>query len=254
VPSVVVPSRFNGPPASGQGGYSAGALAANLDGPAAVSLRLPVPLDVELEVRIERGQAGRRGDAERVGGTDHVAARAYDAAGATVAEAIAAPPLARWDGPPVSIDAARAASGRFVPPAEGAFDHCFVCGRARHDGFGVFPGPVEGTDLFAAPWTPPDWAAGADGTVLPEFVWAALDCPGYFAVHGTDLRPAFLARQQSELLAPIRAGVEYVAIGRPLERDRRKSFAATAIVDPDGAVLAHSEQLLIVPREAMSHE
>ena len=87
-----------------------------------------------------------------------------------------------------------------------------------------------------------------------EFVWAALDCPGYFAAFGVDLELAFLARQQSELLAPIHAGVEYVAVGRPLGRDRRKGFAATAILDSRGAVLAHSDQLLIAPREGMSHK
>lgn len=181
------------------------------------------------------------------------AARAY-AGDELVAEAIVGSSLAAWDAPTVNVDEARAATARFTPPAGGTFDHCFVCGRARHeDGFGVFPGPVEGTDLVASPWTPPDWSADADGAVLPEFVWAALDCPGYFGAYGTDLALAYLARQQSELLAPIRAGVEYVAIGRPLERDRRKGFAATAIVDSDGAVLAHAEQLLIQPREAMSH-
>jgi hypothetical protein len=228
-------------------------VASYLDGPAAVSLRRPVPLDEELEVRIERGQAGVRGDAERAGGVDHVAARAYDAAGELVIEAIAAPSLARWDAPAVSLEQARAAAARFASPAEGTFDHCFVCGRARHDdGFGIFLGPVEGTDLVAAPWTPPGWSA-ADGIVLPEFVWSALDCPGYFAVFGIEGELAFLARQQSELLRPIHAGVEYVAVGRPLGRDRRKGFAATAILDPDGTVLAHSEQLLIAPREGMSH-
>jgi len=233
---VLVPARFNGPPASGQGGYSAGALVAHLDRPATVSLRRPVPLDVELEVRIEQD-----------------AARAY-ADDELVVEAIAASPLAPWDAPPVSVDEARAATAQFVPPADGAFDHCFVCGRARLDGFGVLLGRVEGTDLVAAPWTPPAWSADADGTVLPEFVWAALDCPGYFAAFGVDLELAFLARQQSELLAPIHAGVEYVAVGRPLGRDRRKGFAATAILDSRGAVLAHSEQLLIAPREGMSHK
>jgi hypothetical protein len=236
VPTVLVPARFNGPSASGQGGYSAGALIAHLDRPATVSLRRPVPLDLELEVRVEQD-----------------AARAY-ADDALVVEAVAAPSLAPWDAPPVSVDEARAATERFVPPADGAFDHCFVCGRARHDGFGVLLGRVEGTDLFAAPWTPPDWSADADGTVLPEFVWAALDCPGYFAAFGVDLELAFLARQQSELLAPIHVGVEYIAVGRPLGRDRRKGFAATAILDSRGAVLAHSEQLLIAPREGMSHK
>jgi hypothetical protein len=255
VPSVVVPARFNGPPASGQGGYSAGVVAAFLDGPAAVSLRRPVPLDEELEVRIERGQADLRGDAERAGGVDHIAARAYDAAGELVIEAIAAPPLPRWDAPPVSLEEARAAAARFTPPAEGTFDHCFVCGRARHgDGFDIFLGPVEGTDLVAAPWTPPAWSADADGKVLPELVWAALDCPGYFATFGVEGTLAFLALQQSELLRPAHSGTEYLAVGRPLRHEGRKGFAATAILDPDGSVLAHSEQLLIAPREGMSHK
>lgn len=231
--TLTVPSRFNGPATSGQGGYSAGALVAHLDGSAAVSLRRPVPLDEALEVRV---------------GDD--AARAFDAAGELVAEAVAASPLAAWDAQNVSLDAARAAAARFVAPADGTFDHCFVCGRARHDGFCVFPGPVAGTDLVAAPWTPPAWAADADGAVLPEFVWATLDCPGYFSVHGADQTLAFLARQQSQIIAPPRAGVEHVVVGRPLGRSGRKGFAATAILDPAGTVLAHSEQLLIVPRQA----
>jgi hypothetical protein len=53
VTSVTVPSRFNGPPSSGNGGYSCGVVAAALDGPAAVSLRRPVPLDQALKLRHE---------------------------------------------------------------------------------------------------------------------------------------------------------------------------------------------------------
>jgi hypothetical protein len=49
-------------------------------------------------------------------------------------------------------------------------------------------------------------------------------------------------------------GIEYVVVGRPLGRDGRKGFAATAIIDSGGAVLAQSEQLVIVPRESMSHD
>jgi hypothetical protein len=53
VSTVTVPSRFNGPPSSGNGGYSCGVVAAALEGPAAVSLRRPVPLDQALELRHE---------------------------------------------------------------------------------------------------------------------------------------------------------------------------------------------------------
>lgn len=250
--TVTVPSRFNGPPSSGQGGYSSAVLAAHLLGPAAVSLRRPIPLDEELEVRVENDVAEQAEDGA-TRGPERTVARAFDAARELVAEAVPAPPLAPWDGPPVSLEAAHRAKKRFVPPVEGTFDHCFVCGRARHDGFGIFLGPVEGTNLVAAPWTPPEWSADSAGEVLPEFVCAALDCPGYFALHAADLVVAFFARQQSEVHTPLRAGVEYVAVGRPLDRAGRKGFAATAILDAGGAVLAQSEQLVIVPREAMSH-
>lgn len=248
-----IPSHFNGPPASGQGGYSSGVLAGHLVGPVAVSLRRPIPLAEELEVRFERA-ASKGGDEDAAGVPDGAVARAFDPSGELIAEAIPASRMAPWDAPPVSLEAAHRAKNRFTPPADGTFDHCFVCGRARHDGFGLFPGPIAGTDLVAAPWTPPKWSADSDGVVRPEFVWAALDCPGYFAVHHTDLTLAFLARQQSEVHTPLRAGVEYVAIGRPLGRDGRKGFAATAIVDSVGALLAQSEQLLVVPHEAMSQE
>jgi hypothetical protein len=230
--TITVPSRFNGPPAGGNGGYSCGVLDAYFDGTSAVSLRRPVPLDRALELRVE----------------DDGSARAFDD-GELIAEAVAAPPLAAWDGPPVSLAAARAAHAAFAAPVDGEFGHCFVCGRSRTDGFDLFTGPVEGTDLVASQWLPPAWSAKSDGSVAPEFVWAALDCPGYFALHGDDFTVAYLARQQVEILAPARVGVEYVVVARPLERSGRKGLAATAILDADGKVLAHGETLLVVPRD-----
>jgi len=57
--TVIVPARFNGSPASGNGGYSCGPLAATFEGPVAVSLRRPVPLDTELGLRLEKDVAER---------------------------------------------------------------------------------------------------------------------------------------------------------------------------------------------------
>jgi hypothetical protein len=231
--SLTVPRRFNGPPSSGQGGYSCAVLAARVDGPAAVSLRRPVPLDEALAIRAE----------------DDGSVRAF-LGDEVVIEALPAAPLAPWDGPVVSLAEARAAAARFSPPEGGDFDHCFVCGEARRaDGFEVFPGPMPDDDLVASPWTPPAWAADEDGVVLPEFVWSALDCPGYFALHRGE-RLAYLARQQSEILTPIRAGETYVAIGHALERSGRKGIAATAVMDEDGRVLAHAAMVVVAPREA----
>jgi hypothetical protein len=232
--TLTVPSRFNGPPASGNGGYSCGVLGGDLDGPVAVSLRRPVPLDQRLEIRAE----------------DDGSVRAF-AAGELVAEAVTAPSLAPWDGPPVSLAAARAGRECYAVPPGGEFDHCFVCGRSRPDGFGIFTGPVSPeAGLVASPWTPPAWAADADGVVAPKFIWAALDCPGYFAMDGGDLTVAYLVRQQAEILAPVRTGVEYVAVGRSLERSGRKGLAATAVLGAGGEVLAHAECLYVVPRDA----
>jgi hypothetical protein len=241
--TLIVPSRFNGPPASGNGGYSCGVVAARFDGPCAVSLRRPVPLDQPLDPEAANGLG--TGIASEAGGPGVLR---VSAGGELIAEAVAAPELAPWSGPAVDLDAARDATSRFVSPASGFFDHCFVCGRERHDGFCVFPGPVVDGELVASTWTPPKWAADEDGAVLPEFVWAALDCPGYFALHGADGRLAFLARQQSTIRISPRAGVEYIVVGIALDRSGRKGSAATAILDPDGEVLAHAEMVVVEPR------
>jgi hypothetical protein len=232
VTTIVVPSRFNGPPSSGQGGYSCALLAAEVDGPAAVSLRRPVPLEQALSVRRE----------------DDGSVRAY-AGEELIIEAIPAAPLAPWAGPTVTLEEAGAGAERFRSPAGGEFDRCFVCGRTRHiDGFEVFTGRVA-DDVVASPWTPPEWSAGDDGIVRPEFVWATLDCPSFFAFTGGE-KVAYLARQQSEILAPIRAGETYVVVARMLERDGRKGHAAVAILSSGGEPLAHAECLAIVPRDA----
>ncbi len=67
---------------------------------------------------------------------------------------------------------------------------------------------------------------------------------------------AFLVRQQVEIVTAPRAGVEYIVVGRELERSGRKGLAATALLDADGEVLAHGEALFVEPRAegAMSHK
>jgi hypothetical protein len=231
VSTVTVPSRFNGPPSSGNGGYSCGVLAAAFEGPAAVSLRRPVPLDQALQLRHEED-----GKMCAFAGED------------LIAEAVPAAPLLAWDGPLPGLAEARAAHEKYAAPLDGEFGHCFVCGRSRPDGLRLFTGPTEESELVASPWTPPVWSADEDGLVRPEFVWSALDCPAFFALHGDEMTVSYLVRQQVEVLAPIRTDVEHVVVGRVLERSGRKGLAATAVLDLDGTVLAHGECLFVVPR------
>jgi hypothetical protein len=231
--TVVVPGRFNGPLESGNGGYSAGALAAWVDGHAEVSLRRPVPLDRPLDVV-------RDGD----GGT----VRALDGED-LVAEAAPIEPLVLDVPEPVGVAEARRAAERYRGLEDGLFSRCFVCGRARPDAFGVFAGQVEGREVVASPWIPPEWTAGDGGNVRAEFVWAVLDCPTFFALHlDRDLSLSVLARLAVRIDAPVTAGEEHVVMAWPIGRDGRKLHAGGAVLSAGGDVLAAARALLIEPR------
>jgi hypothetical protein len=232
--SVLIPRRFNGPVGSGHGGYCCGAFARFVGERAEVTLRRPVPLDTDLEVEGDGNGATRVLD-----GSD------------LVAEARPVPEFSLHVPAPPSLNQARRATSRYRGSEEGPFSRCFVCGRAREDAFGVFAGEVEGRDLLASPWTPPPWAAAADGQVRPEFVWAVLDCPASFAAYiGGQMPLSFLARLTANVAAPVRAGEEHVVIAWPIETEGRKRHSASAVVAPDGAIAASARALLIEPRRS----
>lgn len=229
---LVIPAAFNGPLESGNGGYSAGAVAGFLGGAATVSLRRPVPLDTPLDVAMEDGGA-------RVLDGEELIAEAVPAADFEVAVPDA-----------VGLEEARDASTRYRGLAEGQFRRCFVCGPAREDAFGVFAGPVAGRDVVASPWTPTPATADDEGNVRPEFIWAVLDCPTYFAAYNEEVGTiSFLASLTARVNAPVRAGEEHVVIAWPISVDGRKRRAGSAVLSADGEVLAAAEALMIEPRQ-----
>lgn len=232
--TIVVPGRFNGPLHSGNGGYSAGALAAFLEGAVEVSLRRPVPLDTELRIEREDGKA------LALDGED------------LIAEARPVPDFELDVPAPVGVEVARAATAGYRGKADGPFGNCFVCSRTREDTLGVFAGPVEGRELVASPWTPPQWTGDDSGHVRPEIVWAVLDCPTYFAAyirHAEPLPPGVLARFTGRLDAPVPVEEEHLVIAWPLEADGRKRHAGVAVISLGGEVLARAQALLIEPRQ-----
>lgn len=231
VETVTVASRFNGPQASGNGGYSAGVVAGYIQGPAEVSLRAPVPLDTPLQITQAEGVV------RMLDGETHIAE------GRGVSDFSLNLPA------PVDMGAARAARSRYRGLPDGEFSRCFVCGRGREDAFGVFAGEVEGRDLVASTWTPPDSAADAEGNVRLEFIWAVLDCPTFFAAHlRAELTMSVLARLTARLDTPLRAGAEHVVIAWPLGINGRKRSAGVALFTADGAPAAIAQALLIEPR------
>lgn len=208
-----IDGRFNGPPASGNGGVTCGLLAELLDAPVVeVTLRRPPPLDVELQVR----------DGQLLDGEVLVAA-------AEPAEVDVDPPAG------VSIEEARAAEEQYAGLEDHPFLTCFVCGPGRTDGLGLRPGPV-GPDRVACTWTP----QSADRYL----VWAALDCPGGWAA---DLpgRPMVLGRMALEHLRPIAPGQLHVVVGEVLSTSGRKTSSATALYDADGGLVARAKQTWI---------
>ena len=100
---------------------------------------------------------------------------------------------------------------------------------------------MNGRDsTVACPWTPDSTLDAGDGTVAPEFVWAALDCPGYFAVKD-QAGVALLGRFAAHIERPIKVGEQLVVTGWAIAHDGRKHQAGTAIYTADGQPVGWAE-------------
>ena len=221
---ITVARRFCGPPDSGNGGYTCGLVAAALPGVVAVTLKRPPPLERALQlVRTPEGVALLDGES-------------------TVAEARRAT-LELQPPPCPGLAVATEAAARYHGLEEHAFPSCFVCGtgRAPGDGLRIFAGDAHMDGLVAGPWKPGAELADASGRVRPEFVWAALDCPGAWAWLEELERPLVLGRLTAALDIPLQAGRPYIVGGWRLGRDGRKHGAGTAIWSADGTVCARAQ-------------
>ena len=225
--TVIIERRFCGPPDSGNGGYVCGRVAAYLDGPATVRLRIPPPLEEPLTV--ERKDALVR--LLRVDGT-------------VVAEGRPGRPTLEPP-PPPSFEEAEAAAKGYRGFQEHTFPTCFVCGPAREpgDGLRIFAGSVAGRPLVAAPWVPDASLDDGEGRVSPEFVWAALDCPSGFAVLESPGKAVVLGELTAELRTPIRVGERCVAIGWAISGQGRKHRTGSALFGPEGDCRALAEAI-----------
>jgi hypothetical protein len=214
--------RFRGPLASANGGYAAGRVAAFVDGDEVeVTLRLPPPLDRPLAVE-------RAGEWVRLLDGDALVAEARSA------EVGVAAPAA------VSLAEAEAARGRHVRGFSPDFAECFVCG-IREDGLEVHVGPIAGREpLHAAPVALPE----AD----PALVWAAVDCPGAYAVGAEGRGDIVLGRMTARVVRVPAPDERAVAVSWPLGEEGRKLYAGTALFAPDGELLALARQVWIVPK------
>ena len=216
--------RFRGPLASANGGYVCGRLAAHVVGDAVeVTLRLPPPLEHPLDVCVEDGTARLLDDAALV-------------AEARPVTLDLVPPE------PLSVAAAQAAAAAATILEEPEFRECFVCGtRPDGDGLEIHVGPVAGREpLHAAVWRVDESA--------PEIVWAAIDCPGAYAVGAAGRGAVVLGRMTAQVARVPEAGEACVVASWPLGEDGRKLYAGTALFAEDGELLALARQVWIEPR------
>jgi hypothetical protein len=231
--TVVIGRRFCGPPNSGNGGYVCGVLAKDIEGPATSVLRAPVPLDIDLNLdSAGSGVVMTGADGGLIG----------QSRSATLDLEVPRAP---------SLDAAEAAGRRYIGFEQRSHPICFTCGTERHEGDGlrVFTGPIEGAPQghVAGVWSAHEAFADADGLTSVEVVWAALDCPGYFAwVEKEGRHGALLGTMTGEVLRRPRAGEACIVLAWPLVREGRKEMAGVAMFSADGELMARAHQVWIV--------
>ena len=232
---LVIADRFHGPEGSANGGYFAGSVAARATRTVTVRLLRPPPLDTPLEtVELADGTLAVMSGTERIG----------EARPATLA---LEPP-----NPPSYFEAVEASRG-YAGFTRHRFPTCFVCGprRLRGDGMRIFAGPLAERDLVAAPWVPDVSLDRGDGKVRPEFMSAALDCPGYFAVSSGD-RMMLLGEITVHVNRLVHVGEPCTVIGWALGASGRKHGAGTALVSEDGEICGLARSVWIEPKEVQA--
>jgi len=218
---VKIPARYNGPDTSGNGGWVSGLVAGQLNsgGPATVMLKLPPPLDVELEW-----------DADE----HHVYLKHPD--GSTIASATQGAFTGETPDAP-SIENATTGMENYAGHEAHPFNRCFTCGTQRGDGDGlrIFSGPYE-SGSTAATWTPHDAFDDGTGHVSPPIAWAALDCPGGWAANVGD-EPAVLGSMTALVTRTPGIGEPCLVRGALMASSGRKRHTATALYTRDGGEL-----------------
>ena len=225
--NVTILTRFRGPPNSGNGGYTCGLLASALGGCVEVTLRQPPPLEVPMRIEAHNDGVSLLHNETII--------------------AIAKPEAVEINSPPPpSFEDAASCTSKFAGFKAHAFPSCFVCGPERDtgDGLCIFPAKPSPDAPAAAIWTPDPSLCDETGLVVPEIIWAALDCPGYFGI-AEQGETAMLGRMTTSIKQRPRQDEQCMVLGWAIERDGRKLHAGTALLGPKQDLYAISKQTWI---------
>lgn len=228
--TLLIAKRFRGPAGSANGGYFAGSVAVHAGQTMTVRLLCPPPLDTPLEVQTH---------------PDGTLSVVHD--GQVIATAqptrlsLSTPPAPQYF---EAVEASR----RYAGFKYHRFPGCFVCGteRPRGDGMRIFAGTLPERGLVAAPWVPDASLDQGDGKVRAEFMSAALDCPGFYAVSADD-RMMLLGEMTAHVNRRAHIGERCTVIGWAIESQGRRHGAGTAVYGEDGDVCGSARSVWIEP-------
>lgn len=230
--SIIINQRFCGPPNSGNGGYTAGIIAANLPFSPEITLRVPPPLDQPLQL-FQEGKTARLMNGDTL-----------------VAEAKVTD-LQLTILPSVTYEAAEQATTTSNAYQLSPLQTCFVCGskREKGDGMRIHPGDV-GKNKVAAPWVPYVSLGDENGVVREEYIWSALDCPGAWAIQD-ESQLYLLGRMAAKIEKSIKVEEKYIVMGWVIKSEGRKTWTGTAIYEENGTVCAYAEGLWIAIKKTL---
>ncbi|HEX6064262.1 MAG TPA: hypothetical protein VFZ04_08590 [Longimicrobiales bacterium] len=229
---ITIARRFRGPPDSANGGYACGLLGKHVHGAAQVRLHRPPPLDEPLTLDL--------------GAHDHITLHKREH---IIAEGVRTA-LAHHVPEAVNYDVAAEATRNFRWYHGHPFAGCFVCGPERQpgDGLCIYPGAVTNRDVVAAPWVPDVTICDSeDQAVLPEVLWAALDCPSWFGLleFEAGITGALLGQLSAHVLRRPKLAEKCVVIGWSRGREGRKLYGGAAVYTADGELLGSSYAIWI---------
>lgn len=220
--TLTIAEKYHGPPNSGNGGYSCGKLDNFTNYVSEVTLRKPVPLDVAMVLLESDGELALLHEQQLIAS---VKPGKVD---------IEIP------SPPDFATAAKASDGFSERWRTLAFPTCFVCGHDREPGAGLrlCTGRIDQSDVFATTWQPDKKFANTAGLIRPEFMWAALDCPGAFALMADEKLTVVLGRMTTEIKGTIKAEESCIITAWVIQSEGRKHHCGTALYNAEGNLAA----------------
>ena len=227
--TITFDKRHEGLGGAVNGGYLTGVLAeaAGTDG-LTVWIRRPVPVGEPVNLFAENGWAAIRHCDRTLVETTRTSESVSETAFVPVDEAISAEPS------DLGLE---------------MFADCFVCGRGAPEGLGVEPRRLE-DGRFAAVWHPATSDLIAGEVVPAEYLHAALDCPGGFAVLTAAGQPALTGSMTDRVDFFPRTDQRLIVVGEAGAADGRKLQAITTIFTESGETVATSEAIWVTLRDA----